>query len=138
MRTTQITIEATVTAKPEQVWRYWTEPDHITQWNFASDDWCCPRAENDLRVGGKYGARMEAKDGRFGFDFEAVYTAVVPHRKIAYTMADGRTVSTDFTEHGGATRIATVFDAETENSIDMQRDGWQAILNNFKAYVEAQ
>ncbi len=137
MSETRITIAATIAAKPEQVWQYWTEPHHIIQWNFASDDWCCPRAENDLQVGGKYRARMEAKDGSFGFDFEAVYTAVDPHRQLAYTMADGRTVATAFEDQPVGTRITLVFDAETENPIDMQRDGWQAILNNFKHYVEA-
>lgn len=138
MGATQITITAAVAAKPEHVWRCWTEPAHITRWNFAGDDWCCPHAESDLRVGGRYLARMEAKDGSFGFDLEATYTAVLPHSRLAFTMSDGRTVTTDFTAQGDGTRITTVFDAEDENPVDMQRDGWQAILNNFKAYVEAQ
>ncbi len=133
----QITIEALVAASPEQVWRCWTEPDHIVKWNFANDDWCCPRAENDLRVGGKYNARMEAKDGSFGFDLEATYDEVQANKRIAYTMTDGRVAITDFEELDASTRVTTLFDAEEQNSIEMQRDGWQAILNNFKKYVEA-
>jgi uncharacterized protein YndB with AHSA1/START domain len=137
MTAKQITIEALVAAPPKKVWTRWTVPDHITQWNFASDDWCCPSAENDLRVGGKYKARMEAKDGSFGFEFEAIYDEVTEHRTLVYTMEDGRKVETNFEQQGGSTKVTTVFDAEDENSIDMQRDGWQAILNNFKTYVES-
>lgn len=135
--TTAITIEATVKATPAKVWTAWTDPAHITRWNFAADDWCCPSASNDLRVGGKYAARMEAKDGSFGFDFEAIYDEVTPEKSMTYTMPDGRVVTTTFEEASGTTRVKTVFDAESENSIEMQRDGWQAILNNFKRYVEA-
>jgi uncharacterized protein YndB with AHSA1/START domain len=137
MSKNQITINAVVAAAPEKVWECWTNPDHITRWNFASDDWCCPSAENDLKVGGRYKARMEAKDGSFGFDFEAIYKEVSPREKLSYTMSDGRKVTTTFEEQGDATKVTTVFDAEQENSIDTQRDGWQAILNNFKAYVES-
>jgi len=137
MNTTQITIEALIKAPPEKVWRYWTEPSHITKWNFAADDWCCPTAENDLRKGGTYRARMEAKDGSFGFDFEATYDEIVEHKKIVYTMSDGRKVVTDFAPSDNVTKITTVFDAESENSIEMQRDGWQAIMNNFKKCVES-
>ncbi len=134
----QITINAIVAAPPETVWQYWTKPDHITQWNFASDDWCCPSAETDVKVGGQYKARMEAKDGSFGFDLEAVYDKVSAPSLLVYTMSDGRTVTTNFESQGGSTKVTTSFDAEEENSIDMQRDGWQAILNNFKSYVESQ
>jgi uncharacterized protein YndB with AHSA1/START domain len=133
----KITIETFIAAQPEKVWRCWTEPDHITQWNFASDDWCCPNAENDLKVGGRYKARMEAKDGSFGFDFMAIYDDITEHKSLVYTMTDGRKVTTNFEEQGGSTKVTTVFDAEEQNSIDMQRDGWQAILNNFKRHVEA-
>ncbi|MDT8405062.1 SRPBCC family protein [Sulfuriflexus sp.] len=134
----QITIDTVIAAPPEIVWQYWTEPDHIMQWNFASDDWCCQSAENDLKVGGQYRARMEAKDGSFGFDFEAVYDEVSAPNTLTYTMADGRKVATNFEAQGRSTKVTTIFDAEQENAIDMQRDGWQAILNNFKSYVESQ
>lgn len=129
-------IEATVLAGPAKVWDYWTNPKHITKWNFASNDWHCPKAKNDLRVGGKYYARMEAKDGSVGFDFEAVYDEVVDQKRIAYTMSDGRQAITDFDHHGDKTKVTTTFDAESENPVDMQKEGWQAILNNFKTYVE--
>lgn len=136
MNTSKITIDSTISATPEKVWNCWTQPNHITQWNFATDDWCCPNAENDLTAGGKYKARMEAKDGSFGFDFEAVYDEIVEHKKIVYTIADGRKVTTTFVQLGGSTKISTVFESEPENPIEMQRNGWQAILNNFKKYVE--
>lgn len=137
MSKTKITIEATIEADSKKVWNCWTEPDHITQWNFASDDWHCPRAENDLRVGGKYLARMEAKDGSFGFDFETIYDEVIDQRKIAYTMQDGRQAITTFEDLAGKTKVTTVFDAETQNPVEMQRGGWQSILNNFKKHVES-
>lgn len=136
METIKITIDTIISATPEKVWEYWTEPKHITHWNFASDDWCCPSAENDLRIGGTYKARMEAKDGSFGFDFEAVYDKVEHLKELSYTMGDGRVATTTFEETDGSTKVITTFDAETENSIDMQREGWQAILNNFKTYTE--
>lgn len=136
METTKITIESVINAIPKKVWDYWTEPDHITKWNFASDDWCCPSAENDMTVGGKYKARMEAKDGSFGFDFEAVYDEIIEHKKIVYTIADGRKVTTIFEKLDSSTKVTTTFEAESENPIEMQRDGWQAILDNFKKYVE--
>lgn len=138
MEKTKITVDATVAAEPEQVWKAWTEPRQITQWNFASDDWQCPRAENDLKPGGKYLARMEAKDGSFGFDFEAVYDEVIDHKKIVYTMTDGRQAVTTFEDLGDQTKVTTTFDAEKQHSADMQKEGWQAILNNFKTYVESQ
>lgn len=136
MAQTKLTVEATISADKNKVWEYWTKPEHITQWNFAADDWCCPKAENDLRVGGKYGARMEAKDGSFGFDFEAVYNEVVDQKKLTYTMSDGRQATTDFESLDGTTKVTTTFDAESENDPDMQKAGWQAILNNFKKYAE--
>ena len=133
----KITIEAHVAAPVQKVWDYWNKPEHITQWNFAIDSWQCPKAENDLRPGGKLKSRMEAKDGSFGFDFEATYDEVAPLSKIAYTIADGRKVVTDFADVGGKTKIVTVFEAESENPVDMQKGGWQAILDNFKKYAEA-
>lgn len=137
MELTKVTIEAIIAADTRKVWDYWTSPEHITKWNFASDDWQCPKAENDLRVGGKYMARMEAKDGSFGFDFEAVYDEVIDQKRITYTMGDGRQATTDFEDLGGATKVTTTFDAEGVHDVEMQRAGWQAILNNFKKYTEA-
>lgn len=136
METKPITIAANINARIDKVWDYWNNPEHITQWNFASDDWCCPRSSNDLRVGGKLNSRMEAKDGSFGFDFEAIYDEVIEQKRIAYTMLDGRKAITDFSETDGGTHVTTSFDPDTQNPIDMQRDGWQAILGNFKKYVE--
>jgi len=137
MDKTKITIETTISADTKKVWDYYSAPEHITKWNFASDDWHCPSAENDLRTGGKFKSRMEAKDGSFGFDFEGVYDEVVAHKKIAYTMPDGRKVITNFESDGGRTKVTTTFDAENENSVEMQKSGWQSILDNFKKYVES-
>lgn len=137
MSITKITIQATIEADLKKVWEYYTEPQHITNWNFAIDDWCCPHASNDLKPGGKYSARMEAKDGSFGFDFEAIYDEVVPQEKIVYTMLDGRQASIVFNSSNNQTEVVVSFDAETQNSIELQRDGWQAILNNFKKYTES-
>ena len=137
MEKTKIAVEATVTAAPEKAWKFWTKPEHITKWNFASGDWHCPHAENDLRVGGKLKSRMEARDGSVGFDFEATYDEIVSQKKITYTMADGRKATTNFEGVGSSTRITTVFEAENENSVEMQKGGWQAILDNFKKYIEA-
>ncbi|MGV3538618.1 MAG: SRPBCC family protein [Rufibacter sp.] len=137
MEQTKITIQSTISAPTAKVWDYWTKPEHITKWNFASDDWQCPNAENDLRVGGKYLARMEAKDQSFGFDFEAVYDQVVDHKEITYTMTDGRQATTLFENLGDSTKVTTTFDAEGEHEAEMQRAGWQAILDNFKKYTEA-
>jgi len=137
MSKTSITIEALISSDVKKVWDYWTEPKHITKWNFASDDWHCPKAENDLRAGGKFKSKMEAKDGSFGFDFEGIYDEVVDHKKISYTMQDSRRVITNFENLGDKTKVTTTFDAENENPVKMQRAGWQAILNNFKKYVES-
>lgn len=115
---------------------YWTSTEHMTKWNFASPEWHCPQATNDLRKGGKYFARMEAKDESFGFDFEAIYNEVIPQKRLVYTMPDGRKVTTVFEVHGKGTKVTTNFDAEKQNPKDMQRDGWQSILNNFKTYTE--
>lgn len=136
MSIAKITVEATINADINKAWDAWTNPEHITKWNFATDDWQCPKAENDLRPGGQYFARMEAKDGSFGFDFEAVYDEVVPLEKIAYTMADGRQATSTFENLGDTTKVVTVFDAESVNPVEMQQQGWQMILNNFKKYTE--
>lgn len=132
----KITIQATVNAPIDKVWDFWGTPAHITQWCSASDDWHTPSAENDLRTGGKFTTRMEAKDGSFGFDFGGIYDEVIHHKLIAYTMEDGRTVKITFEEKEGSTEVVETFDPESENPIDMQRDGWQAILDSFKAYTE--
>lgn len=135
MDTTKITVQATVDADVKTAWNAYTEPQHITQWNFASDDWCCPSASNDLRPGGKYTARMEAKDGSLGFDFEAVYDEVNEHRGFTYTIADGRKVTTTFEGKDGKTLVTTIFDPEQVNPIEMQQGGWQAILNNYARHA---
>ena len=134
---TVVTIETTVNAPVEKVWEYWTKPEHITKWNHASDDWHSPRAENDLRTGGKFSARMEAKDGSMGFDFAGVYDEVRNNEYIEYTMGDDRKVKVTFTPQGNATKVVESFEAENTHSIEMQRGGWQAILDNFKKYTEA-
>ena len=133
----QITVQASIVGDLKKIWDYYTLPQHIIKWNFAADDWCCPKAKNDLKVGGKYTARMEAKDGSFGFDFECVYDEVVIQERIAYTIADGRKASVDFDHKKGKTTVIVQFEAEEQNSPEMQQKGWQAILDNFKKYVEA-
>lgn len=132
-----ITVETTVDAPIEQVWNYWTNPEHIMQWNNASDDWHTPSATNDLRTGGSFTSRMEAKDGSAGFDFGGTYTNVEEYQQIDYTMSDGRKVSITFDDHGGHTHVRETFDPESENSADMQRAGWQSIMDNFKTYAES-
>ena len=133
----KITIETMVNQSLEKVWETWTTPADIMKWNTASDDWHTPKAENDLRIGGKFLSRMEAKDGSFGFDFIGIYTSVKTNEEIAYTMEDGRTCVTNFTSAGSSTKIVSTFEAENENPIEIQKGGWQAILNNFKKYAEA-
>lgn len=133
----RITVETTVDVPVEQAWHCWTTPECIMQWNAASDDWHSPSATNDLREGGVFTARMEARDGSAGFDFGGTYTKVVDHREIAYTMDDGRTVSIAFDGHGHHTHVTETFDAESENSAEMQQQGWQAILDNYKKHTEA-
>lgn len=133
----RITIQTKIKAPVREVWNYWTDPQHIVNWNQATEDWHTPTSENDLRVGGKFLSRMEARDGSFGFDFGGVYSEVEPHQRIAYTMSDERSVEIDFSEDNGETHVVQTFDPERENSIEMQRQGWQAILDNFRKYVEA-
>lgn len=132
-----ITVEVTVNAPVQKVWDAWTKPEYITKWNFASDDWQCPWAKVDLKEGGIYSARMEAKDGSVGFEFEATYTKVEQFKRLDSVMSDGRTISVSFEDLNGKTRIVETFQAESENPIEMQRGGWQAILDNFKNYAEA-
>ena len=132
-----ITVESTVNAPIEKVWDYWTKPEHITQWNNASDDWHTPWVKADFREGGSFVARMEAKDGSMGFDFGGVYDVLRLNEYIEYTIGDGRKVKISFAQQGNATKVTENFEAETENSIELQRGGWQAILDNFKKYTEA-
>lgn len=131
----KIIIRATVLANKQKVWDYYTQPEHITKWNFAHPSWHCPSATNDMTVGGKYVARMEAKDGSFGFDFDAVYTEINQGQNFTYEFG-GRFATVDFKETDGQTEISITFDPETENSIELQRNGWQSILDNFKKYTE--
>lgn len=134
----KITVEATVSAPLERVWRAWNNPDDIKRWNAASDDWHTPSSTVDLREGGRFCARMEAKDGSMGFDFEGTYTRIVPGRLIEYRIGDGRSVSVEFREEQGAVRVRETFDAESQNPPEMQRGGWQSILDNFARYVEGE
>ena len=137
MQREKITIEAVIKADVNKVWEMWNQPEHITKWNQASDDWHSPTSENDLRTGGKFKTRMEAKDGSMGFDFGGTYDEVVTNEIIRYTMDDGRQVSVKFTQEGELTRVTETFEAESTNSVEMQRTGWQAILDNFKKYAES-
>lgn len=132
----QITIQTTINAPIEKVWEYWNNPEHIPGWAFASDDWEAPYAENDLRTGGKFKTVMAAKDKSASFDFTGVYTVVKEHERIEYDMEDGRHVSIEFTEVPEGVKVKETFDPENENSEEMQRSGWQAILDNFKKHVE--
>lgn len=136
MENTFITVQATVSADKQKVWNCYTQPEHITQWNFADPSWHCPEASNELTQGGKYFARMEAKDGSFGFDFEAIYSEVNLSENFTYVFG-GRLSTVTFTETNGQTEVSVRFEAETENSIEMQQHGWQSILDNFVNYVES-
>lgn len=133
----KITVEALVRAKLHQVWDAWNSPADIMQWNAAQEDWHTTRSTVDLREGGTFHSRMEAKDGSAGFDFEGTYTRVVPGKTIEYRMSDGREVTVEFIERAGAVLVRETFDAETENPPEFQRKGWQAILDNFGRHVEA-
>lgn len=136
MQATPITVEATINAPVNTVWEFWSGPDHITKWNSASEDWHTPSATNDLRRGGKFISRMESRDGSIGFDFEGVYDEVKTHERISYTMPDNRKVTVVFTAAGNQTHVKETFDPENTHSHEMQRAGWQAILDNFKKYTE--
>ncbi len=132
-----IKVEATVHAPVEKVWKSWNDPQSIMKWCHANDDWHAPYAENDLTRGGKFKTTMAAKDGSFSFDFEGVYDLVEPHKKIKYTMADGRKVAIEFIPEGSSTKVIETFDPESINDVEMQRAGRQAILDSFKKYTEA-
>lgn len=127
---------AEINAPVEKVWEFWTNPKHIVHWNNASDDWHTPKAENDLRVSGKFLSRMKARDGSIGFDFIGVYGKVEPLRQIEYTLEDDRTVQISFAAEGDKTRVTETFEAEQENTLELQQFGWQSILENFRKYVE--
>ena len=131
----KITVETKVRAPIERVWQAYTTPEDIVQWNAASDDWHTTRASVDLRVGGEFSSRMEAKDGSFGFDFAGTYTKIIPERLLEYSFGD-RTASIEFTEIPDGINVKVIFDAETTHSIEQQQGGWQAILNNFARHVE--
>src|SRR5258706_982812 len=134
---TAITVETIISAPVEKVWKYWTEPQHITKWCQASDDWHAPYAENDVRTNGKFKTTMAAKDGSASFDFEGVYTNVQLNKVIGYDIADGRKVKIVFSDQGGKTKVTETFETENINPVEMQLGGWQAILDNFRKYTEA-
>lgn len=137
MKEKTLEVDTRISAPVEKVWKYYNDPKHILQWNYASEDWHCPSAENDLRVGGKLKTRMEAKDGSSGFDFVARYLEVVPHKKIVYRLEEeNREVSIDFLEKEDKTSVTITFEPEPTYSLNDQRQGWQAILNRFKRYTE--
>ena len=133
----KITVEVLVNADLQHVWNCFTLPEHVVIWNHAGDDWHCPAAKNDLRVGGSFNYTMAAKDESFAFDFEGVYTEVNPLKNFAYVLADERTVQLVFSEEAEGTRVTETFDIENENPAEMQQMGWQMILNNFKKHTEA-
>ncbi len=134
---TTITVETQINAPIDKVWKMWNDPKDIVQWNHASSDWHAPRSSNDLRVGGKFNTTMAAKDGSVSFDFIGEYTAVQPNQFIAYKIADGRQVHIKFSNEGAQTKVVESFEAETKHPLDIQRDGWQAILDNFRKHVES-
>ena len=134
----RITVKVSVKADIDKVWNCWTDPEHITNWNFATDEWCCPKAENNLRPNEKFSWRMEAKDGSVGFDFEGTYNKIAEKEWISYKMSDGRKVDIEFTQNGNEIQVSETFDTEGTNSDEQQRAGWQAILGNFKKYVESE
>lgn len=131
-----ITIEAIVQVDLDKAWHFWTTPEHIINWNFAVDTWHCPKAENDLKVGGIFTYTMAAKDGSFSFDFSGQYEEIIPGKKLFFRLGDDRTVEVNFSFDQQGTKITETFDPESQNPIEMQRAGWQAILDNFKRYVE--
>lgn len=133
---TQITVETIINAPVEKVWKNWTDPKDIVQWAFASDDWHAPYADNDVRVDGTFKTTMAAKDGSFSFDFGGVYTKVEPYKTLDYTIGDGRRVWISFESQGDKTKVIETFEAEQMNSIEMQKGGWQAIMENFRKHVE--
>lgn len=132
-----ITIDITILKPITKVWEFFTDPEHITQWNFANDTWTCPKAENDLQIGGAFNYRMEAKDESFGFDFKGTYDEVAPFEKIKYHLDDGRKVKVLFERiDETTTKVTEIFEPDTQQSAEMQREGWYAILDNFHKHVE--
>lgn len=136
MNKNPITVNTLINASLSKVWDCWTKPEHITKWAFASDDWEAPFAENDLKTGGKFKTVMSSKDKKHSFDFIGQYTNVLEHELIEYDMDDGRHVKIVFKQTPSGTEVIQTFDPESENSEEMQKEGWQSILNNFKKYVE--
>jgi len=137
MNTNPITVSTNVQADLQKAWTCWTSPEHIVKWNFASDDWHCPRAANDLKPGGTFSATMASRDGKTSFDFSGVYSEVVPHKRLTYTLEDKRKVTITFEEKNGETTVTETFEPENENSVEMQRAGWQAILDNYRKHTES-
>ncbi len=146
MNNQKIKVEVEINAPVEKVWEFWTNPKDIVSWNFASDDWCCLNAENDLVVGGKFGATMSSTDKSVSFNFNGVYDEIILHKKISYSVDPmyykqknidgGRKVDVEFVSLGNKTKVIETFDPEEMHSRELQQQGWQAILNNFKKYVE--
>lgn len=130
----KISVSVEIAAPVEKAWDAYVSPDAINQWNFASDDWQCRDAKVDLRVGGKFSSHMEAKDGSFEFDFEGTYTNIVQHKLLEYSFGD-RSARVVFEQVGDSSKVTVEFDAEDENEVEMQREGWQSILNNYATYV---
>lgn len=135
MSNLKITVQAIINSDIKKVWDYYNNPNHIIHWNFADPSWHCPKAENDMRIGGTYKARMEAKDGSFGFDFEAIYSKIIEGESFTYSFGD-REAMVQFKAIDNQTEVIVTFDPEKENPIELQKGGWQAILNNFKKYTE--
>lgn len=133
----KITVETFINSPVTKAWESWTTPEHITKWNHASDEWHAPWAKIELKPGGRFTTRMEAKDGSMGFDFIGVFDTIQPNEYLEYTLDDGRKVKVNFIEEGDHTKVIECFEAETENTIELQKGGWQEILNNFKKYTES-
>ncbi len=136
MNKERITVETKINAPIGKVWEFYTQPEHITKWNFANDQWYCPNAKNDLQKDGEFDLRMEAKDGSMGFDFTGKYEKIVQNELITYKIADGRKVDVEFSKRENEVHLKQIFDAEGTNSDKQQKNGWQAILDNFKKYAE--
>ena len=132
----EITVTTNINLPVKKVWELWTDPKHIVRWNFATSTWHTPRAENDLKAGGKFNYRMEAKDGSVGFDFSGSHTGILLHKYILTRLDDGRSMKVFFTEEDNITKISEIFEAESTNPPEMQKQGWQSILDNFRNYAE--
>jgi uncharacterized protein YndB with AHSA1/START domain len=132
-----ITVKTSVKASLEKAWDYWTKPEHVMNWNFASNDWHCPKAENNLKVGEKFSYTMAAKNGEMSFDFEGEYTEIETHKLIKYKLEDDRKIIVLFEQNQDVVTITESFDPENENSLELQQNGWQAILDNYKKYIES-